>query len=1034
MFSKIAIKRPVTTVMIILIVALCGIVSLLGLNMDLMPSMDMPIAIVSTSYNGAGPEEIESLITKPIEEVLGTVSNVDEISSTSSAGSSLVMIQFEDGTDIDMAALDMREKIDLIKGYLPDGATEPMVLKLDINSLSSIVVGVTSEMESYELTEFLDEKVVNRIERIEGVASVSLVGNEEREVQIVVNKEKLEGYGITMSQISSYLMAENINYPSGSVEDGIYNLQLRTVGEFKSIDDIRSLPMMTSKGAVIKLSDVAEINENTTENNTKAYINGSRGIILTVSKQSNANIVDVSNEIVDELAKINAEYSEIDISMLSNTSTYIKTSVRNVLQTAVLSTAMAFIVLFIFLRDIKPSLIISVSIPTSILATFACMYVLDMSLNIISLGGISIGIGMLVDNSVVVLENIYRYNKLGYSSEEAAYLGAKEVGLSIMASTLTTVAVFIPLMFISGIIGQVFFDLSMTVCIALSASLIVSITFVPMACAILLRGGIMEKKSNGNIFYKGSEKVGKWVDSLDAVYRKALAWCLKHKKKALLITVAVFIGTLLLTPIMGFELMPHMDQGAAAISISLPKGSNLEKTEKITEEVLERIKDIEEIDVYYVMIGGDTTSAFYGSSTDSASINLNLVSKSERSRTTEEVVAEISERVSNIAGAEITAVSMESAMGSYADSGVSFQVNGYETESLLQAANDVCEIVSKIDGVSNVKTSVGDTVPQANIVINRTKASNYGITAAGIGSALSESITGKVATTYKISGTEIDVRIMTNKESVDKLTDIYSLTIPSATGSNVPLSEIADIVIEDSAASINRANQTRYISISGDITGRDSSSVRKDIENALDSYIFPEGTDYEFSGNMEMLVDTFNNLVIVLVVAILLVYMIMASQFESLLKPFIVMFSLPLALTGGVLGMFVTRNSITAVSFMGFIMLVGMVVNNAIVLIDYTSIVRKENELSSDEALLKASPTRLRPILMTTLTTVLGLLPSAIMTTEGLEMQKPLSITIIFGLTISMFVTLLFVPIVYSYFDGVAVRRKEKRLAKVKKA
>lgn len=1026
MLSKLAIKRPVTTVMVLFIVILCGVVSLMGMKMDLMPSMDVPIAVVSTTYAGAGPEEIESLITKPIEEALGTVSNVDEISSTSSSGASMVMVQFEDGTDIDIGAMDMRDKLDLIKGYLPSGASDPIIFKMDVNSLSSIVVGVTSDMPVYELSELLDNKIVNRLERIEGVASVSLIGNEEREIQVLVNKEKLDGYGITMSQIGDYLMAENINYPSGEVTDGIYNLQLRTVGEFKTIEDIRSLPIMTSTGAVIKLSDVAEVNENITDDNTKAYINGGTGIILSISKQSNANVVELSDDIESELNKINNEYDELNIFMLSNTSNYIKTSVKNVLQTVFLSALMAFIVLFLFLRNIKPSLIITVSIPTSVLATFAFMYLLDMNLNIISLGGISIGVGMLVDNSVVVLENIYRYRKLGYEAEEAAYLGTKEISLSVMASTLTTVAVFIPLIFIKGIIGQVFFDLSMTVCIALVSSLIVSLTFVPMACSKLLKKDIRIEDKKNNVFTKASDYVGKGVDSLDGVYRKVLSWCLKHRKKTVIITLAVFIGTLSLLPIIGFDLLPSMDQGQVMISIELPTGSRLEKTEEITNTVLERISDIEEIDIDYVMIGGGTSSMLFGSESDSSSIYLNLVSKKDRNRSTKEVVEDINSRIENIPGAEINATATDEAMGSFGGSSLTLQITGNNNDEILRVSEEVKDLIETVDGVSSVETSAGKTVPQANIVIDRTKASNYGITAASIGSTISSSVTGKVATTYKVDGTEIDVRIMGSEDSVDSLNDIKSLTVTSATGVNVPITEIADIVIEESSSSITRNNQTRYISIEGEINNRDANSVKKDVIALLDNYIFPEGIDYEFTGNIEMLEDTFSSLATALIVALLLVYMIMASQFESLKNPFIVMFSVPLALTGGILGMFITGNNISSVSFMGFIMLVGMVVNNAIVLIDYTIQLMKQGK-SCDEALIEAGPVRLRPILMTTLTTVLGLLPSAIMTAEGLEMQRPLSITIIFGMLISTLVTLIFVPVLYSIINNVKIKSRRKK-------
>ncbi len=492
--SKISILRPVTTVMILLMVILGGILGYSGLSLAMMPTMDIPIALVSTTYIGAGPNEIETLISKPIEETLSSISNVDTVTSISSSNSSIVLVQFQDGTDIDMAAIDMREKIDMIKGSLPEDANDPMVLKMDINA-QPIYVGVTSNnLDLAQLNDLLDENIVNRLERIEGVSAVSLSGGDENEIQITLNPDKMDGYGLTAPQLAQALSAENLNLPSGSISQGDSKLQVRTMGEFKSLDDIRNVMITTGTGAVMPLSDIAEVEEVVKERGSYTLVNGKQGILISIDKNSTANVVEVSDLITETLNKISKEYPELDILMLTDTAEYIKLSINNVTQTAFQSAIIAVIILFLFLRNPTTSLIIGVSIPTSILATFGLMYLSGMTLNVISMGGITIGIGMLVDNSVVVMDNVFKYWDKGYSAKEAAMIGSKEIGMAVAASTLTTVAVFLPLTFVEGTIGQLFKDLSFTICFALLASLIVSLTFVPMACAQLLNRREKNKK------------------------------------------------------------------------------------------------------------------------------------------------------------------------------------------------------------------------------------------------------------------------------------------------------------------------------------------------------------------------------------------------------------------------------------------------------------------------------------------------------------------------------------------------------------
>ena len=1030
MLIKTAIKRPVTTVMAILIVILAGVISLTTLKLDLMPSIDIPMAIVSTTYVGAGPEEIENLITKPIEEAVGTVSNVDTISSTSSSNSSMVMIQFVDGTDIDTAASDLREKIDLIKGTLPDDASEPMVMKLDINDMSSIVVGVGSEnMDIADLTTFVDDNISNDIEKIDGVASVNVVGGLNDVVNITLDTNKMNGYGISSSQITNALKAENINMPIGQINNGTTKITAKTVGEFKSLDDIRNILLTTSGGSTIRLSDVANVELTTEDENSYAIVNGNKSVIMSISKQSDANIVDISDKINAEIEKLSQQYPDLSIKMLSDTSDYIRTSVNNVLTTAFQAAILAVIVLFIFLRSISTSAIIAVSIPTSIVATFALMYLCDMTLNIISLGGITIGIGMLVDNSVVVLENIYKYHTKGYPAKEAAEMGASEVGLSVMASTLTTVAVFIPLMFVSGTIGQMFKDLSLTVCFSLGASLIVSLSFVPMACSKLL---VHEERSEENMSKGGPigrllDKWGAALNKIDSTYRKCLHFVLRRKKRTLLVTVAIFIVSMGLIPIVGFDLMPTMDEGSASINIEMPSGTVIDETTKVVDEVMNRISDIPETEEYYIMAGSSTSSMLTGSSqTDTASITLNFVDIKDRDRSTDEIVEDIKERVKTIPGADITVSASSTAMGSYSSSSdVEIQINGDDIDNLRQAGYDIEKMLEKQPWAKDVVNSSETSVLEASVVINREKAAQYGLTTSAVASTLSTAVNGSTATTYKVDGDEIDVIIKDDENRVSYLNDLQKVTIQTSRGI-IPITDVVDISTDESATSITRKDNHKYLTIGLNLNGISSGEAQQNIVNLLNQYTFPDGCTYEFTGDIETMVDTFQSLLLALVVALALVYMIMASQFESFIHPFLIMFAVPLAITGAIFGLFITGESITSVTFMGFIMLVGMVVNNGIVLIDYTNQLRAKG-MECNEALEEAGPNRLRPILMTTLTTVIGMVPMALAIGEGTEMQRPMAVAIIFGLSISTLVTLFFIPVLYSAVEMFRLKNVSKK-------
>lgn len=1029
MFSKLCIRKPVTTIMITLMVFIAGIVSYFNLDQALMPDVDLPIAVVATTYVGASPEEIENLISKPLEEGLGSISNVDTITSVSSANVSMVVLQFVDGTDIDMAAVDMRDKLDQIKSGLPDDAGDPMVIKMDINAIP-IMIGVKAEnLDLTALNELLEDNVVNRLERIEGVASVDLSGGITREVRITVDPAKLAGYGLTTSTLSGILAAENMNLPSGDLSQGNTTVSVRTIGEFTSIQQINNLPITTGTGGVIHLSDVARVEEVEADRDSFMYVNGEKGILISVDKQSTANLVKVSDSLKKEIAELQEDYPELDINLLTDTAEYIEMSLSNITQTALLAAVIAFFVLLLFLKNAVTAGIIAVSIPTSIMATFAMMYVTGINMNMISMGGVAIGIGMLVDNSVVVLDSIYQYYERGYSAVEAAEIGSKEVSMAITASTLTTVAVFVPLALTGGTTGAMMQNLSFTIVYALVASVIVALTFVPMACGLLLKKETKSINWKNTRFLKFLDHWDAAIDTLGRRYEKILKWALRHRKKTVITVIAVFILSLFTVPIAGMDFMASMDQGTANITVELPNGTDLDTTEETTLEVLYRLQDIPERELVYASVG----SGMMSSGTNSSSIVINLVDKKDRDRSTDEVCEEIKGLLADIPGAEITVASSNSAMGSLASADVTMNVYGYDSPTLVEVEKELVAMLSEVPGLSEVEGSTGDTVPEAKVTIDRGKASQYGITTASVAGALNTAISGSTATQYKVDGTEIDVVIRYDTEEVNYLTDLKNLTVTSAYGTQVPLSDIATVTMDESATTIMRENQKNYITINANAEGMSGSEAQKLVEEAMANFELPDGCYYEFGGMMEMMNESFSSLTTAMIVAVLLVYMIMASQFESLRYPFIVMFSMPLAITGAILGLLLTGNTITMPAMMGFVMLVGMVVNNGIVLVDYTNQLM-DRGMNCHDALTTAGPRRLRPILMTTLTTVLGMLPMALATSEGSEMMQALAVAVIFGLSLSTVVTLIFIPVLYMWMNErkrkANARKAAKRIAK----
>ena len=631
--------------------------------------------------------------------------------------------------------------------------------------------------------------------------------------------------------------------------------------------------------------------------------------------------------------------------------------------------------------------------------------------------------GTLVDNSTVVLDNISKCYERGMTPKEAAYTGAKDVSLAISASTLTNIAVFAPLLFVNGMIGQMLQDLSYTICFALAASIFTALTVVPMAAALIMHRNETNKKKRKTPFARISNFMLMLLNGIDSGYRRLLSKALKYKLLTIIITLVCFAATLSTGTTLGMNLMSNTDESSCSVSVEMPDGIDYDKKEEKLYELLDAMGDIPEAETVYANVGGGGMGGRGGS----ISININLVDVEERSRSTDEIVADLKKKFADIAGCKINVRSSSNAMGSFGGgSNLSLEIRGSETEELKKISDDTCALIENMDGASNVESSIDDALPEGNIVLNRAKAAKYGITTGDLATAVNTAINGVTATEYKVNGTEVDVTVKYPDDSVKYLKDLDNLTIRTSQGAVIPLTEVADINMAESAVSISRENQQRYVTVSASFDGMDSGTVQTLVKNELDNnYVFPDGYSYSFGGAMEMMQDSFTSLFIVLLVGILLIYMILASQFESFIEPFILMAAMPVSLTGGLFGLFITGQSITATALMGFIMLVGMVVNNAIVLVDLTKQLRTKKGLSAADALMEAGPSRLRAILMTTLTTIISLLPMAFGGGSGMESQQPLAIVVIFGMSISTLVTLVFVPVLYCITDRVtnAVKR-----------
>ena len=996
----------VTTLLAVIMIAIFGVVFTTQLQMSLLPDMEAPMALVLCYYNGATPSDIEELVTRPLETAIMSVPGVDSVSSTSSDGVSQIQITYVEDTNLDIAASKLREKFDMLS--LPDGAMDPIIVNMNISDLMPTAMIALMGDDLAELQELAEDVVVPALERIDGVASVSINGGVTEQITVEVDPTRAAGFGLSNSYICQFLTAENLLYPGGDVQNGSKTLTVSTDAKFQSVEDVANMIISLPTGGSVRLREVADVRLEATESDTLAMMNGEDCVLLQVSKQSGANEEEVSNKVEKRMASLAAENRSINYALPYLASDFIDLAVSSALQNIILGVVLAAIVAFLFLRRFGATMAIAVSMPVCILAVFVLMNIFDLTLNMMSLGGIAMGVGMIVDNSIVVLENIYRFAAEGHDRMSACVDGTKEVTTSVIASTLTTVAVFIPIGLSGGMAGMLFDDFCLTIGFLILGSMAIALTLVPLLCYMMLDENKVrqdqikkaEKKQNALV-----STVGGWISKLYHLYLRLLDYFVHHLKIGMLVAVGLvvfFVGCCLTT---NMVLLPSMDMGQISISISTPIGSQVDETTAIADRVAaiaqENVPELESI--YYV------------SEAESASVALILTDKSDRDRSSDDVADSLRPLLQDIAGCEITITSSDMTALMSGDE-ISLDITGDDYETLTMIAADLTGQISALEDAVDVTSSVADQVPQVKVTMNREAAAQYGLTAAQVGAAVRDELTGSTATSVTINNKELDVVVKGDGSATESLDALRSMSVATAMGGYVPLSSVANVEVVQAPQTITRSNQSRQVSITGSTLSGDVTAMTASINAILDNYSMPEGYTATISGSYEEMMESFTDLLLALVVALGLVYFVLAAQFESFLMPVIIMMILPVAFSGALFALPLTGRDLSMISLVALIMLAGTVVNNSIVLVDYIK-TRREMGESREDAILHACPLRIRPIMMTTLTTVLAMVPMAMAMGDTLEMMSDMGITMISGMIISTIVTLLFTPVFYSVID-----------------
>jgi len=1028
---RFSVLKPVTTIMIITGIVVFGYISLNGLPKELFPPISYPKLTVVTPYENAAPEEVETLITRVIEEAVGTVGGVRRITSTSREGLSLVIVEFGWDQNMDFAALGVREKIDLVKERLPRGAEEPIVMKFNPFELPVITLSVSGDENLVKLRYLSEKKIKDELEKLDGVASASVSGGREREIQVNVDQGRLQASKVSILDVANAVRNANLNYPGGTIKESFYEYLVRTLGEFKHVDEIKEIPVSVddltkteeqsyleqdeSKGKeerrLILLKDIATLSDGMKEDTSFSRFNGKDNISISIQKQAQENTLQIINRIKKALPQIKSELPpNINIEITYDQSTFIKDAISGVTNAAWQGGILTFAVLLPFLRSLWSAAIVTFTIPISILVAFTFMFFGKVSINMMSLSGLALGVGMFVDGAIVVVENIFRHQEEeGEGSKDASINGTNEVAIPVGASVLTTVVVFLPMVFVVGIAGQLFKELAFTVTFSLLASWGVALTLVPLLTS--MGKGVYKKTTE-------SQKEKTLIGRVEKVYYRAVAVFVRRKKTGLMIVIAIFIGSMLLFFLVDKELMPKTDQGQFVMRIKKPTGTVLEITNEASKKIEEDLSTCKDVDNFSAIVGSTkgrgSKDVLERLGTHQAQIIVNL--KDKREITTDEFVRKLKDRVDKM---RLGSTKVEYILqGSFIESTmqaagrINLEVRGRDLTAIKNLALKLQENLAAIPGMYDIKNNIADPSPETKVNIVKDKASLYGLSVADIAQTAQIAVKGNVVSEYKEIGDEVDIRVRLRKEDRDDYSKLRNIMIHSPLGIDVPLAEVAYFVKGKGPSQIDRLDRERTVIVSANLFQRPLKDVVTDINSAIARMKVPQEYSIRMGGEAGEMKESFDSLKFALILSILLVYMIMASEFESLVQPFIIMLTVPLSLIGVAWAIFLTRTTLNVVVLMGVIMLGGIVVDNGIVMIDYINTLRSKG-LPLEEAAVKGSRARMRPVLMTALTTILGLVPMAFLKGKGSELRSPLAISVMGGLTVATFLTLFVIPTVY---------------------
>ena len=1035
--ANFAVNRPVAVVMRIAALVLLGSICLTRLPVDLLPKVTLPTVAIITAWPNVAPEEIEAQITRPIERAVSSAPNMYQVTSSSGEGNSMVRVQFQWGTDIGQAAVDVLQLVERARRQFPSDATiqTPVVFKFDPNQMPILVFGVSGLDDPIKLRMLMDNQISPMVESVSGVASADVTGGQQRAIVVDVDPDRLRSQHMTLDDVMRRVVQENMNLPAGIAKQGKTEYTIRSPGWFSSPEEIASIPLGSFNGQTVRMSDVAYVRDAAAETRLYTRMNSHPAVGLTVSKQSGANTVATAKAVYDRIERVKKLYPNLKFGVAYDQAQFIEDSVNNVRDSAIIGGILAILILLFFLRNIRSTLVVALSIPTSIVSTFALLYMCGFTINTMSLGGLALATGLIVDDAVVVLENIFRHMERDRkTAREAAVSGTNEIVSAVVASTWTVMVVFLPLLLIKGQAGQMFTQFALVVIFSIAVSLLDATTVVPMLATRLISGethveNLRNAHSHPSILMRMFHRFGQWFEAVDNSYRNALHWAIHHRTYTLGGALTITMASFLLLPLIGVELMPQADSGDFRIGIKLPIGTALSETNRVMQQIERIVLSNPNVETAFASAGSGSTRG----STTSLSTNegaLTVALRDGRSQSTLDVISDLRRQFGRLPGVRprLTQTDIVTQIMTGGNQNIEVDIFGDDLSTLSQLSKEVMARVRDIPGLQGVDVNWQEAMPEIQWKVDRAKASQLGVSFSDVANTISTATNGSIASYYQERGFQYPIIVQLPESRRKTIPEMQGMAVGTNASGDILLSQVAQPVYGTGPSEITRLDRQRYIAVSGAPQGRSPSEIQADVSKALEGMQMPAGYYWDWGTNQKRRAEEFGGMWLAVILSIGLIYMLLASQFESLIHPLTILFSVPMAATGVILALFLTGRAFGLTAFIGVLMLVGIVVKNGILLVDYTNVLRGRG-LKREEALLRAGPTRLRPIMMTASAAMLGMLPLALALGKGSEIQAPMATAVIGGLATSTVLTLFVVPTVYTVFDdiGLFLRRRKER-------